>query len=69
MIETGIPGLVARKFTTPQGDGVYTYDINSSKTTWLLGDPNGPFSSTGTLQYDQTTSQGTIDVTYKTMGL
>ena len=67
-IETGIPGLVARKFTTPQGDGVYTYDINSSKTTWLLGDPNGPISSTGTLQYDQTTSQGTIDVTYKNNG-
>ncbi len=67
-IETGVPGLIERKFTTPQGDGIYTYDINRDKTTWLLGDPNGSFSSSGVLEYDQNTSQGTIDVTYKDNG-
>lgn len=67
-IETGIPGTVTRKFSTPQGDGIYTYDINHDKTTWLLSGQNGDFASSGVLQYDQNTSHGTIDVTYKDHG-
>ncbi|MBV8883242.1 MAG: hypothetical protein JO235_04480 [Chroococcidiopsidaceae cyanobacterium CP_BM_RX_35] len=55
---------VTRTFTTPMGNGVYTYDTNSNAITYTLGDPNSSSYSTGGFKFDPATSTGTSYTTY-----
>jgi hypothetical protein len=62
------PGTVSRKFSTPKGNGVYTYDLVNHKLTYSLGDPNSSFFSSGGFDYDTNTSEGNVYVNYKDNG-
>jgi hypothetical protein len=59
---------VTRMFCTPQANGVYTYNLDTHTTDWLLGDLNSSFYSKGSFQYDPNTAGGTLDVYYQNKG-
>ena len=57
--------LLTRKFTTPKGDGVYTYDPTTNKLIYSIGNANSPFQSSGVFQYNLKTLWGTNYGTFK----
>lgn len=61
---SGFTGTVTRNFTTPMGDGVFTYDGATGAITYSLGDPNSSFYSSGGFQLDPTTGVGSSYGTY-----
>lgn len=67
-IDSPFPGTIARRFVTPQGDGVYAYDINNHRLIYALGDPNSSFFSTGGYTYDVNTGEGDVLITYQNDG-
>ena len=67
-IDSPFPGTIARRFTTPQGDGVYAYDINNHRLIYALGDPNSSFFSTGGFTYDVNKGEGDLLITYQNDG-
>ncbi|MBV9385835.1 MAG: hypothetical protein JOZ78_05335 [Chroococcidiopsidaceae cyanobacterium CP_BM_ER_R8_30] len=64
----GFTGTVTRPFSTPKGDGTYTYNGSDHSITYSLGDPNGTFYSSGMFQYDPNTFGGSSYGTYKDNG-
>lgn len=67
-IPSPFPGTVARRFVTPQADGVYAYDIANHRLIYALGDPNSSFFSTGGFTYDVNTGEGDVLITYQNDG-
>lgn len=57
-------GSVTRPFSTPQGPGVYTYDLDTGKVVYNIGDPNSSFFYSGESQFSQTTGEGYSSGTY-----
>lgn len=66
--DSSFTGTVTRPFSTPKGDGVYTYDGSTHSVTYSIGDPNDPFYFNGGFYTDPVTHVATSYGNYKENG-